>query len=389
MTKILILIESLSGGGAEKVLTTLLHNVDYNLFDITLCSICNVGKHLNNINPKVHYTYILPNPHKLTNIKKLIYKIRYKLIYNWLPLKWIYKWYIPCHTDIEIAFVEGFSTKLLAYSTNTKAKKIAWIHIDLEKFHWTKSIYKNIAQEEFTYQQYDQLITVSDTAKIGFQRKFKNVYTPIRTIYNPINSKEIIEKSNEIISVPTKNKNIIRFVSVGRFTKQKAYIRLLNIIYKLITEKYSIELWLLGDGEDRNLLETYIKEYKLEKTVTLWGFQDNPYPYLAQCDLFVCSSISEGYSTAVTEALILGLPVITTDCSGMNELLKGGEYGIITENSENALYKELKRLINNPSLLQHYKNKAFERGKEFSLNKLMNTIDSFLQEQINNNECEI
>lgn len=380
MKNILFLIESLSGGGAEKVLTTLLQNLNYEQYNITLCCICNIGKHLSSINSRTNYISILPNTNNLNYFKRLIYKLKYKLIYNILPLKWVYQWFIPHHADIEIAFVEGFATKLLAHSTNKKAKKIAWIHIDLEKFHWTKSIYNNITEEEKTYQQYNQLITVSETSKEAFIRKFKNVKTPIKTLYNPINSLEIIQKSKSKINIPSKKANTIRLVSIGRFTTQKAYNRLLRIINQLIHEKYPIELWLLGDGEQRHLLENYIKKQHLENTVILWGFQDNPYAYLAQCDLFVCSSISEGYSTAVTEALILGLPVITTNCSGMHELLKNGECGIITENSEEALYIGLKQLLDNPSLLQHYRHKAIERGKDFSLQKLIEPIEKLLME---------
>jgi len=376
MIKLLFLIESLSGGGAEKVLTTLLQHINYNYFDVTLCCICNVGKYLNEINPNVHYTFLLPSPNNLTRFQKFIYQIKYKLIYNWLPLKWVYQWFIPHHADIEIAFVEGFTTKLLAYSSNREAKKIAWVHCDMQQFHWTKSIYNNnIATEEKVYQKYHQIITVSQTAQKAIQNEFKNVTTPIKTLYNPINSLEIIEKSKEKNFFPVKNKGITRLVSIGRFTTAKAYDRLLQIINKLFFENYPIELWLLGDGEHRNLLETYIKENHLEKIVTLWGFQDNPYAYLTQCDLFICSSISEGYSTAVTEALILGIPVITTDCSGMDELLKGGECGIITKNSEEALYKGLKQLLDNPTQLQYYKEKAIERGKDFSLEKLMKPIE--------------
>ncbi len=376
--KLLFLIESLSGGGAEKVLTTLLQHLDYSKFDVTLCCITDIGKYVEEVKPYVHYTYILPNSTNLKGWKKLIYKIKYKLIYNWLPLKWVYQWFVPHHADIEIAFVEGFTTKLLSHSLNQEAKKIAWVHIDLEQFHWTQSIYKDISSEEKCYQQFNQIITVSETARKAFQRKFKNVTTPIQTLYNPINSEDIISKSKENLSLPIKNNHIIRLVSVGRFTKQKAYLRLLRIIDKLKAENYPIELWLLGDGEERAKIEMYIKEHQLESIVTLWGFQSNPYAYLAQCDLFICSSISEGYSTAVTEALILGIPVITTDCSGMHELLKDGECGIITENSEEALYHGLKELIENPSLLLQYKEKAISRGKDFSLPALMNAIEKQL-----------
>ena len=374
--KILFLLESLSGGGAEKVLTTLLQHINYNYFDVTLCCICNVGKYLNEINSNVHYTFLLPNPNNLTRFQKFIYQINYKLIYHWLPLKWIYQCFIPHHADIEIAFVEGFATKLLSHSSNKKAKRIAWVHCDMQKLHWTKSIYNNnIATEENVYRKFHQIITVSQTAQKAFQNELKNVTTPIKTLYNPINSLEIIEKSKVNIFFPLKNKDIIRLVSIGRFTTAKAYNRLLRIINKLIFENYPIELWLLGDGEQRNQIEAYIKDNHLENIVTLWGFQNNPYVYLTQCDLFVCSSISEGYSTAVTEALILGIPVITTDCSGMDELLKGGECGIITKNSEEALYKGLKQLLDNPIRLQYYKEKAIERGKDFSLEKLMEPIE--------------
>ena len=378
--KILFLIESLSGGGAEKVLSTLLQHLDYNRFEVSLCCISDVGKYRELILPNIHYKTIFPNSSKLKGWKLFTYKLKYHLIHKWLPLKWVYQWFIPNHADVEIAFVEGYATKLMDHSTNKKAKKIAWIHIDLEKYHWTKSIYNNITEEEKTYQQYNQLITVSETAKEAYLREFKNVKTPIKTLYNPINSLEIIQKSKLSINTPTKTTNIIRLVSIGRFTTQKAYDRLLRIINQLIIEKYSVELWLLGDGEQRELLETYIKKNHLENVVTLWGFQDNPYAYLAQCDLFICSSISEGYSTAVTEALILGLPVITTNCSGMHELLKNGECGIITENSEEAIYIGLKQLLDNQSLLQHYKNKAIERGKDFSLHKLMEPIEKLLME---------
>ena len=380
MKKILFIIESLSGGGAEKVLTTLLQHINYNHFDITLCCISNIGKYLNDIHPNVHYISILPKPNNLTGFSKFCYQIKYKLIYNWLPLKWVYQWFIPHRADVEIAFVEGFTTKLLAHSTNKKAKRIAWVHCDMQQFHWTKSIYNNIVTEEKTYQRYHQIITVSQTSQKAFQHEFKNVSVPIKTLYNPIDSFEILEKSRNSINIPNKKTNITRLVSVGRFTTPKAYDRLLRIINKLIYEKYPIELWLLGDGEQRELLETYIKKNHLENVVTLWGFQENPYAYLAQCDLFVCSSISEGYSTAVTEALIFGLPVITTNCSGMHELLKNGECGIITENSEEALYIGLKQLLDNPSLLQHYRHKAIERGKDFSLQKLIEPLEKLLLE---------
>ena len=96
------------------------------------------------------------------------------------------------------------------------------------------------------------------------------------------------------------------------------------------------------------------------------GYQTNPYQYVAHCDLFVCSSLSEGFSTAATEALILGIPVCTVEVSGMTEMLgENNEYGIITKNDETELYFGLKKLIDNPKLLDQDKKKSLQRSEIF------------------------
>ena len=376
LNNLLFLIESLSGGGAEKVLTTLLQHLDSNKFDVTLCCIVDCGKYVNDVKPYVHYTSILPNPEQIKGIRKLIYQLKYKLIYSWLPLRLVYKWFVPHHADVEIAFVEGFATKLLAHSTNKQAKKIAWVHTDFEKHHWTNVIFKNKQNEEQTYSRYHQIVTVSVTVQKAFIKAFPLVKSLVKIIYNPIDHEDIIKKGKQYEPLPSKSK--IRLISIGRLTKVKAYSRLLHIALRLKQSGYAFELWILGDGEEREMLQHYICKKQLEDCVTLWGFQTNPYAFMTQSDLFVCSSISEGYSTAVTEALILGLPVVTTDCSGMNELLQGEKYGIITENSDATLFEGIKQLLDHPEQLSHYKEKVIKRGKEFTLEVLMKPIETLL-----------
>lgn len=94
-------------------------------------------------------------------------------------------------------------------------------------------------------------------------------------------------------------------------------------------------------------------------------------PYLAKADLFVCSSRAEGYSTVITEALILGLPIITTRCAGMQELLgENGEFGLIVDNNGTSLYEGLKTLLSSNTCLMHYKQKSQEKGRQFALKNL-------------------
>lgn len=109
------------------------------------------------------------------------------------------------------------------------------------------------------------------------------------------------------------------------------------------------DLWIVGDGEERSLLEAYIHENHLEASAKLLGFRENPYNLMYAADILVCSSIFEGFSTFVTEGLILGKPIITTDVSGMHELLGDSEYGLITANDDEAFYEGVKRMLTSQS----------------------------------------
>lgn len=373
--KVLFLIESLAGGGAEKVLTTLVQHIDKERFDVTVCAISGGGKYEDEVKKYVRYHAILREPQTRNVLKKSFYVLKHHLVYEWLPLSIVYGLFVPHGNEVEVAFVEGFTTKLLSHSTNRKAKKYAWVHCNMEKDHWTTTIYPALEDEEVVYNRYDQILCVSDTAVQGFIQTFSGVTTPVSTIYNPINEQIIQNMAAERKDV---EKKVIRLVTVGRLEHQKGYDRLVRVVNRLVKDGLSLELWILGVGSQEASLKKYIQEHQLDEYVKLLGFHSNPYKYIVQGDLFVCSSRSEGYSTAVTEALILGLPVITTDCSGMAELLKDGECGIITDNNETALYEGLKRLLTDEALLAHYRQKAVERGKDFSIESLMKPIERML-----------
>lgn len=376
--KILFLIESLSGGGAEKILTTILNNINTNKFDVTLCCIVNTGQFLNDIPNNVAYQYIIPNPKETNSLwSKLRYTLKYKLVYSWLPLNWVYKLWVPKGNDIEIAFVEGFSTKLLSKSSS-KSKKIAWLHIDFGDNHWTSIIFKNKRQEETAYSKFDNVVCVSNVVKDSLLKIYPSLNNVI-VKYNPINDIQIRDMSTISSGFECRNAESLKLISVGRLAPQKGYDRLLPIIKRLYDNGHNISLTILGEGSERNKLEEYIAKNNLENIVSLPGFMPNPYSIIKEHDLFVCSSRAEGYSTAVTEALILGLPVITTDCSGMRELLgENNEYGVVVQNNEESLYNGIKKFLENKSYLEFYTTKAIERGKIFSLTSLMNEIEDIL-----------
>ncbi|MDO4622107.1 MAG: glycosyltransferase [Eubacteriales bacterium] len=377
MKKILIMTNSLYGGGAEKVLQTIIHNLDYSKFSVTLYSMHREKWDSNIYSDKVEYRVLFDQYSGSNTIKKVLYSFYEKMkgkLFQVLPSAIFYKLFIRGEYDVEVAFIEGESTKIIAGSRNRKSKKYAWIHTDLIQNSWTDFLYKNVLDEAEHYRHFDCIFCVSNAVKDAFTSKYHIDETKIQVQYNPVNEFEIRKKSGENCELPDSSGMIL--IAVGRLVKQKGYDRLLHIVKKLQDDHFEFTLFILGDGEERLVLEQYIAKYHLEKNIHILGYQDNPYKYMIRSDIMVCSSRTEGFSTVATEALILGLPIITTNCAGMKELFNDCECGVITENDEESLYDALFDLFTEQSKINVYKKMAVLRGQEFVLEKRMEEIEN-------------
>ncbi len=373
--KILFFSNGLYAGGAEQILLTLLTHIDYNLYDITLYSL--IKEDVARVYPEqIHYNYIFQRIADQDNgwkriVKKVINKVKL-LIYHHFPAKLFYALFVRGQYDTEVAFIEGYATRIISGSTNKRSKKIAWVHIDLINNHWTTIAYRNLQEEQASYRQFDEVTSVSLSVKTSFDQLFPHPNSTVT--YNPIDENKIKRLAGKPIDTACWLEQGCVLVTMGRLVPQKGYDRLLPIVKKLKDEGFLFSLNIVGEGTDREMLEQYIRQNQLEKYVRLCGFHTNPYPYMAKADLFVCSSRSEGYSTVITEALILGLPIVTTRCAGMNELLGESEFGLITDNDDTSLYEGIKVMLSDKGCLHHYKRKAQERGLQFALTNLMQKV---------------
>lgn len=373
-TKILICADALYGGGAEKVLQILLQNLDYEKYELSLLSIHE--EKLNENYPQyIKYNFIFshPNGSILSRfVSKFSNKLKLLVYYHFRP-EIFYKFFVKGKYDVEIAFIEGYATRLISGSNNVNSKKMAWVHTDLINNPWTNVAYRSKTEEKNCYGKFDIVIGVSQCVRESFCALFPNIKKS-KVLYNPIDQCRI--KSLSQLKVEDRMYSTgMNLISIGRLESQKGYDRLLPILKILKEEGFYYHLSILGEGSQRAFLEKYIYENELDN-VSLLGYKDNPYPYLRESDLFVCSSRSEGYSTVVTEALILGIPVISTDCSGMRELLGGEEeYGMIVENNDKALYQGLKSLLESNDKIELLKKKAEKRSLDFSLRNLVNSIE--------------
>lgn len=370
MTRILFFIESLSSGGAEKVLTTLLKHLDYSKYEVILVPLVDEGVLRNDIDmSKLEYTPVIREGG--TPWLRLWNKIKYKLIYHYLPCWLANRWVITQKgIDIYVAFTEGFATKLLSF---TPQKKIAWVHADLKTDPWTQNmhIYRSLEEEKAAYQRYNEVVCVSK----GVEQVMKDLYSlqQTTTIYNPIDTDVILQDTKQPISFTQSSS--FKIVTVGRLVPQKGFDRLIRIIGKLRRNGKNVELYIVGEGTERKKLEHIIQEESLENYVHLKGFMKNPYALMTNMDLFVCSSIAEGYSLVIAEAMTLGLPVISTDCAGPKELLGNGEYGMLVDNNPNALYNGLLQAIESPSILEELKQKSLEKRITLGIKDTMNQIE--------------
>lgn len=379
MIKILFFIDSISGGGAEKVLRNLVNNMDQNKFEITVQT----------INDSVKADMLLKDGIRYKTINRFKNCVINKLYQYWIrlcaELKILYPLYIKDDYDIEVAYLECGPTKIIASSTNKKAVKIAWVHCDLEK---KEKFVDSIEKSRKYYKRFDKVVCVSQSVKQSFEKLFgKDAETIV--LYNVNDESEILERAEVKIPVLSKRKNTGRlFVAVGRLTWQKGFDRLIECCKQLKNENYCFELWILGEGEERSHLEEMIQKYHLNDCVSLTGFISNPYPYIKNADVLVCSSRYEGISTVITEGLILGKAIVTTDCTGMQELLGNSEYGLVTEESTEALYFGIKKMLDKPELIVTYSQKAKQRREIFKKQGTVESTEKFF-EQFLLNKAEI
>ena len=365
--RILFFIENLSGGGAEKVLCDLVNAMNQDRFEITVQTLwkADAGRYLN---AGIRYRYCYAE-HTGWNDYRSRLEAAAGLTY---PL------HIKDDYDIEVAYLECGATKILAGSTNKRAKKIAWVHCDLSlKIADPEAFAKKSAK---WYEKFDRVVCVSQNVKDSFDRLF-GISAKTCVLYNTINDTAIRNKAHEKLPDFPKKRRLTA-VTLGRLTRQKGYDRLLRVHRELIGSGINYDLWILGEGEDRSDLEAYISKNDLSESVKLLGFCENPYPYLMEADLLVCSSRYEGFSTFITEGLILGRPIITTDCTGMRELLGDSEYGHIVDNSEEALIDGMRQLLLNESLRAEYAEAASVRGASFSAQALADQTERFFTDII-------
>ncbi|HAY73145.1 MAG TPA: hypothetical protein DCY31_04705 [Ruminococcaceae bacterium] len=370
MRSVLFFIESLGRGGAERIFATFIENTKnkYDVFTET------DGEVYTDI-IKAHANHRCMVKKTDSKIKVLTNKIKIKLSLISSP-NFVRKYLVRGKYDVEVAFCEGYSTKIIGNSGKRSCKKIAWVHTDMIKNPWSERIFGSAEEEKKCYENFDAIVCVSQTMKDAFVEKY-GMEEKVFVLYNPLDFEGIIKKSAE--KTDFKFGDGMKFVLAGTFIKIKGFDRFVNVCERLKKDGEKFSALIMGDGEEKENIKKLISEKNLGDIIKILDFQTNPYSYIKKSDVYVCSSLAEGYSTAVSEAVALNVPVITTECSGMKEIFGENECGIICENSEDGLYNAMKKVLKNPSLLEKFSEEEKKRSKDFSLQKRVKAIEDFIE----------
>ena len=351
MKRILFLIHDLSYGGAERVLVNLANGLDKSKYDVFVQTLFDVGVNKQYLNNDVHY---IPGAKKVFSGNATLMKL--------LSPKALAKIVIKEKYDLVVSFLEGPCSRIVSgYS----GKKAAWIHIEHNSEDSLAKNFRSFDEMKKCYDSFDSISCVADTVRENFLKLSKTTANCV-TVYNVNNTDDIISKSAEEQETIIKTEDCVNLISVGRLiNNHKGFDRLVKVHKRLLDDGINNKLYILGEGPDKENLIELIEKLGVKESCFLLGFQDNPYKYIKAADLFVCSSHKEGFSTAVTEALVLGVPVVSTDVSGTYELLgNNNDFGIVTANSEDGIYFGIKEMLNKDNL-ENYKKLANIRGESF------------------------
>lgn len=256
--------------------------------------------------------------------------------------------------DLAVAYLEGGSAYYVANFVKAK-KKAAFIHIDYAQAGYNRKI------DGDCYLKFDRIFTVSKEIQEPFLKIYPELAQRMDVFHNILDVQRIYRLSKEPGGFPD-DFDGVKILTVGRLKAQKALEVSIDAMRLLKDSGVKARWYVLGEGDQRAFLENHIRQQGLEQDFILMGAVGNPYPWFAQADLYVHCSRFEGKSIAIQEALLLGCPVVVSDCSGNREQLTDGVNGQLCQLSADEIARTIRQLLADPERMERYRRAASEQG---------------------------
>ncbi len=367
--KVLFLLEGFDKGGIKKVSLDKVNGLSPDKYDITVQTFWYGGHCQSQVNENIR---VIPFFFK-RYVRGIIRLIEY------LPPKLLHRLFIREKYDIEIAASDGGAAKVISGSDNKKSRKICWVHMDVVIQGSMLKEFVNSKTASPIYGKFDKIACVSQACLDKFIEKFGNSYDTC-VVYNPMPVEQIIQKAQ--VPFEYEKNDMINLVCVGRLTREKGFDRLIDACDSLVKNGYkSFRLHHIGNGICEDELKKQVNALGLDEYISFHGFSDNPYPYIKGADAFVLPSRNEAFPLVVGESLILGTPIISTECSGIREWMGyEDKYGYVVDNSTEGIYNGIKKILDAPELLDTFgkncEQKKYELDFAAGLKKFEDVINS-------------
>jgi glycosyltransferase involved in cell wall biosynthesis len=358
--RVAFLINSMVGGGAEKLVQLLLEQLTIDK-DLEIVLILLEDK----------ITYQLPKGIEViplfSHLENYLQKF-FGLLLGALKLR---KITIQYKISATLSLLERSNfVNVLARLFGSPHRAIISEHTNPQHNYHSRSLKNSIAKLllKVLYGRADKIIAVSGGVKKTLINAFRIKKEKIQVIHDPCDINKIEELSREQVDHPWFNAEVPIIITVGRLVKPKGQWHLIQAFAKIRSEMHC-RLVILGEGELRNQLEQLSKDLGIDNDVGFLRWQENPYKYMARSTVFAFPSIWEGFGIVLVEAMACGIPVVSFDCeSGPSEILKSGEYGLLVPvGDEGSLAKVIVSLLRDNNLRERFAQKARERVQEFTV----------------------
>lgn len=277
--------------------------------------------------------------------------------------------------DTIVSFLEGFPLRAHRYIANKATKNVTFVHTDISTYPDSIAQFKSVTDMKEAYSLMDEIIFVSDGALSGFIKICGNLSVNKDVLTNFIDVETVRCKSEEFL--PSRSDNKFEIVLLGRVTEVKGYDIIPQIAKLLKLQAIPAHFTIIGDGGYMSTLKDKIESLKVGDMISLTGFKANPYPFVKQADIVMSTSLTEGLPLSLCEAMSLGKPIISSPTTGADYLLSDGTGIIVNRNAENYV-SAIKRLYENPDLLESYRLKSLEKSRMFDkgayIDKLYNLL---------------
>lgn len=310
--------------------------------------------------------------------KNPLYRLMYQghLLLEKIQTKiWLKKFFNENIFDVTIDFDSGLDK----YNVITSKKSAVWVHYSLSNM--SKKKRKRYSE---TFNRYTNIVVICNDMINEIAQKLPNIpQKKIVKIYNPMDIKNIIRKSNDKSGLTDEELELLKqpnMVAVSRLNGGKARHELIEIYPSLKARGIKEKLYIIGEGQERKNLEKMVKDLGLENDVFILGQKSNPYIWMKNSKLFLHPSYGEGLPTVLVEAMICESVVIAYDCpTGPKEILGNGKYGVLIDmGDKKAMEDAIYNCLTNESVRNKYLENSKEKINEFSLESIKKQLDEIL-----------